>query len=130
MAFSKDDCDVFIYGTEIQEGKGTRFQSVAPRIMCIQHWSVVLVYPDGNVAVCEGNPDSKTGVLTGMLSWRTLRDLDATRSNKVRFLLLLELGFWVVCLDKSVASPDPFQNDSGSTYSSESSAIGSIPWRP
>ncbi|KAM7286217.1 hypothetical protein ISCGN_033101 [Ixodes scapularis] len=83
MASSKDDCDVFIYGTEIQEGKGTRFQSVAPRIMCIQHWSVVLVYPDGNVAVCEGNPDSKTGVLTGMLSWRTLRDLDATRSNKV-----------------------------------------------
>ncbi|CAN8005585.1 unnamed protein product, partial [Ixodes hexagonus] len=83
MAPSKDDCDVFIYGTEIQQGVGARLQSVAPKIMCIQHWSVVLVYPDGNVAVCEGNPDSKTGVLTGMLSWRTLKDLDATQPNKV-----------------------------------------------
>lgn len=83
MASSRNDCDVFLYGTEIQEGIGATLLSSAPKIMALRHWSAVIIYPDDHVAVCEGNPHAKTNVLTGQFSWKTKTEIDRMDAIRV-----------------------------------------------
>ncbi|XP_064472685.1 uncharacterized protein LOC135387406 [Ornithodoros turicata] len=83
MSGSTGKCHVFLFGTEIEEGKaGKALQVIAPPLMCLQHWSVVFKYDDGNVAVCEANPDKK-GTLVGHFSWKAADHAEKVEANKV-----------------------------------------------